>query len=61
MLTEMVPLVTFAKAADAAELSAGNKEVGEEGSRVGLEVVAPRVVAAAEGGQVAAVGRFVTL
>lgn len=57
----MVPLVTFAKAADAAELSAGNKEVGEEGSRVGLEVVAPRVVAAAEGGQVAAVGRFVTL
>lgn len=57
-----VPFDTFAIAAEAAELKAGNREVGEEGSSVGAGVVfASVVVAASVDLHVAAVGRSLTL
>lgn len=65
MLTYPVMFVPFdmlAIAAEAAELNAGNKEVGEEGSSVGAGVVPSLVVEAGSVDlQVAAVGKLLTL
>ena len=57
-----VPFDTLAIAAEAAELRAGSKEVGEEGSSVGAGVVFASVVFAESVDlHVAAVGRSLTL
>jgi hypothetical protein len=57
-----VPFDAFVTAAEAAELKAGSREVGEEGSSVGAGVVfASVLVAASVDLHVAAVGRSLTL
>jgi hypothetical protein len=57
-----VPFEALATAAEAAELKAGSREVGEEGSSVGAGVVFASVaVAASVDLHVAAVGRSLTL
>ena len=57
-----VPFDTLAIAAEAAELKAGSRDVGEEGSSVGAGVVFASVVFAASVDlHVAAVGRSLTL